>query len=530
MSPKRVIAHLDCDAFYATVELIRRPELKGKPVIVAGSGPRAVVTTASYEARKFGVGSAMPASRARRLCPAAVVIPPDFTSYRETSKAVWAIVGERLDRLQPMGLDEAYADLTGVPKPLRVLRELIDEVRDKTGITISAGVGPSRLVAKCCSDHGKPAGLVAMGREEACERFATAPTSRVPGIGPKTADRLAELGLRTIGQLQRADEGELAARFGSRTARFLKARAEFHDDSPVETERGAAKSRSNETTFDTDISDLDELESVLRRLSAELCEGLVARGRRGRTIAIKVRLDDWTTVTRARSVEAPTNDVKLVTEVALELLRAYAPPKPVRLLGVRLASFEDVRSRHGRRPRRRWASSVLAALVQRGGELAARLARHGVLDAELVQHADHGAAQVVAPVGVALGGDRGDQPVEAGLEVPAVERRERVAERLVVLEAQARGEAVGGEGAGHVGQHAPAPRRGPRARRAAWRAGRRRRRGPARAPARGAGWPRRRPPRAPRPRRARGRRGTAPPARAAGRRRTRRPSRRRGTP
>jgi DNA polymerase-4 len=337
-----VIAHLDCDAFYATVELTRRPELKGRPLIVAGSGPRAVVTTASYEARKFGVGSAMPASRARRLCPDAVVIPPDFTAYRETSKAVWAAVRERLDRVQGMGLDEAYADLTGVPKPLRVLRELIGDVRERTGITISAGVGPSRLVAKCCSDYGKPAGLVAMGREEACERFATAPTSRVPGIGPKTAERLAELGLMTLGQLQRADEDALAARFGSRTAGFLKARAEFRDDSPVETARGVAKSRSSETTFDTDIGDLGELESVLRRLSGELCSGLVERGRRGRTIAIKVRLNDWTTVTRARSVEAPTNDTALVTETALELLRAYAPPRPVRLLGVRMASFEDV--------------------------------------------------------------------------------------------------------------------------------------------------------------------------------------------
>jgi DNA polymerase IV len=339
--PTRVIAHLDCDAFYATVELLRRPELVGKPVIVAGSGPRAVVTTASYEARKFGVGSAMPASRARRLCPDAVVIPPDFTAYSDTSKRVWAIVEERLERLQQVGADEAYAELTGVPKPLRVLRETVGAVKDATGITISVGVGPSRLVAKCCSDLGKPAGFVAMGREEACVRFATAPTSRVPGIGPKTADRLAELGFRTLGHLQQADEAVLAASFGSRMARFLKARATFRDESPVETVRGAAKSRSSETTFDTDVDDRARLESVLRGLAADLCGGLAKRGRRGRTIAIKVRLDDWTTVTRARTLEAATHDVELVADTAIELLRAYDPPRPVRLLGVRIASFDD---------------------------------------------------------------------------------------------------------------------------------------------------------------------------------------------
>ncbi len=244
MAPKRVIAHLDCDAFYATVELLRRPELKGKPVIVAGSGPRSVVTTASYEARKFGVGSAMPASQARRLCPTAIVIPPDFTAYREKSREVWALVRSKLERLQSMGLDEAYADLSGVEKPLRVLRELIAEVHKQTGIQVSAGVGPNRLIAKCCSDLGKPAGFVAMGREEACIRFAPAPTRRLPGIGPKTAERLAELGYATVAQLQEADEAQLAARFGDRTARYLKARATFHDDSPVETESGAAKSVS----------------------------------------------------------------------------------------------------------------------------------------------------------------------------------------------------------------------------------------------------------------------------------------------
>jgi DNA polymerase IV len=337
---KRVVAHLDCDAFYASVELLRRPELRGKAVIVAGSGPRAVVTTASYEARRFGVGSAMPASRARRLCPHAIVLPPDFAAYRASSQAVWEIVTARLGALQHLGLDEAYADLTGVEKPLRVLREVVAEVREQTGIVVSVGIGPSRLVAKICSDHGKPAGFVAMGREQAAQTFAGSPPRLLPGIGPKTVERLRAMGIETIGALQAIPDATLAERFGVRHGSELRARAWFLDDSPVTTER-VLKSRSNEVTFDEDIASPAELEEVLRRLARELCEGLAARGRRGRTIGIKVRLEDWTNVTRARTLEAPTCDVEHVTGVAVELLRAYAPPRPVRLLGVRMASFED---------------------------------------------------------------------------------------------------------------------------------------------------------------------------------------------
>jgi DNA polymerase-4 len=338
--PKRVIAHLDCDAFYASVELLRRPELRGKAVIVAGSGPRAVVTTASYEARRYGVGSAMPARRALRLCPHAIVLPPDFEAYRATSRAVWELVGERLGVLQHLGLDEAYADLTGVEKPLRVLRELVALVLERTGISLSVGVGPNRLIAKICSDLGKPRGFVAMGREEAAQRFAAEPPSRLPGVGPKTAERLRALGIETIGALQRMPEAQLAGHLGARHGGELHRRAWFHDDSPVATDR-VLKSRSNERTFDEDIASLAELEDVLRRLARELCEGLAKRGKRGRTIGIKVRLDDWTNVTRARTLDVATCDVERVTEIALELLRAYAPPRPVRLLGVRMASFAD---------------------------------------------------------------------------------------------------------------------------------------------------------------------------------------------
>jgi DNA polymerase-4 len=338
---RRVIAHLDCDAFYVSVELLRRPDLVGRPVVVAGDGPRAVVTTASYEARKFGVGSASPAAQARRLCPDAVFLPPDFQAYRAKSREVWDLVRARLPVVEQVGLDEGYADVTASEKPLRVLRELVAEVRDRTGISMSVGVGPNRLIAKVSSDLEKPQGFVAMGREEACRRLSGASLRIIPGIGPKTAERLASMGLTTIGALQRADEAVLAQRFGARHGRDLIARAHFHGSDVVAAESGPAKSRSNETTFHRDIADLGELERVVERLAGQLAEGLQRKQIRGRTIAIKVRLDDWTTVTRARTLKAPVNDTATVAGVAVELLRAYAPPRPVRLLGVRMAAFED---------------------------------------------------------------------------------------------------------------------------------------------------------------------------------------------
>jgi DNA polymerase IV len=338
---RRVIAHLDCDAFYVSVELLRRPELAGKAVVVAGSGPRAVVTTASYEARKYGVGSASPAAQARRLCPHAIFIPPDFTAYREKSREVWDLVRAQLAIVEQVGLDEGYADVSAAGKPLRVLRELVVEVRDRTGITMSVGVGPNRLIAKVSSDLEKPQGFVAMGREEACRRLAGASLRIIPGIGPKTAERLAALGITTIGALQQADAAVLEQRFGRRHGGDLRARAHFHGSDLVAAESGPAKSRSTETTFDHDIADLAELETVLARLARELVEGMQRKQVRGRTIAIKVRLDDWTTVTRARTLPEPVNDTATVTAVALDLLRAYAPPRPVRLLGVRMAAFDD---------------------------------------------------------------------------------------------------------------------------------------------------------------------------------------------
>ena len=337
---RRVVAHCDLDAFYASVELLKRPDLRGRPVIVAGAGPRAVVTTASYEARRYGVNSAMPAARARVLCPHAAFVTPDFTAYRSKSRDVWDIVRARIALVQQVGIDEAYLDVTGLERPMRDLRELVAEVRDRTAMVMSVGVGPSKLVAKTVSSTLKPNAFAALSREQACERFAGESTRILQGVGPKTAERLAAMGIETVGALQQAPEDVLVSRFGENTGRYLRTRAWFIDSSPVAAP-GPAKSRSNETTFAFDVSDQEKLESTLRHLAEDLCDQLRERGVRGRNIAIKVRLDDWTTVTRARTIDARTNDPGVIVPVALDLFRRYDAQRPVRLLGVRVAAFTE---------------------------------------------------------------------------------------------------------------------------------------------------------------------------------------------
>jgi DNA polymerase IV len=333
-------AHVDCDAFYVSIELRRHPELRGKPVVVAGSGPRAVVTTASYEARRYGVGSAMPAAKARRLCPQAVVLPPDFTTYREASREVMEIVRGHVELVEVVGLDEAYLDLAGLYSPRTAMRRLVAEIRAATQLVCSVGIGPNKLVAKVASDAEKPAGFVVLTREQACVRFAGAQPGLVPGIGPKTAARLAALGLTTLAAVGAAPEQMLIERFGPNLGVELRRRARFEHDGVV----GAARkvvSESRERTFDYDVHDPARLREALVAMARELCASLLAHKRSGRTIGIKVRLDDFTTVTRAHTISSPTSDVELVTSVALRLLDEYAPPRPVRLLGVRVAGLSS---------------------------------------------------------------------------------------------------------------------------------------------------------------------------------------------
>jgi DNA polymerase-4 len=338
------VAHLDADAFYVSIELLRHPELRGQPVVVAGSGPRAVVTTASYEARRYGVGSAMPAARARRLCPQAVFLTPDFSYYRETSRRMMEIVRVHIERVEVVGLDEAYLDLDGLLSPRTAMRRLVTDIRERVQLTCSVGIGPNKLVAKVASDAEKPAGFVVLTREQACTRFAQAPPGLVPGIGPKTAQRLAELGLVTLHALASAPEQLLIERFGPNLGCELRRRARFEHDGVVGAKRKVV-SESRERTFDADVHDFAQLCQTLERMSSELCASLAAHGRQGRTIGIKVRLDDFSTVTRARTLPAPTCDGATVSAIALELLRAYAPTRPVRLLGVRVAGLGETGKR-----------------------------------------------------------------------------------------------------------------------------------------------------------------------------------------
>ncbi|CAN5241346.1 hypothetical protein BH24ACT23_BH24ACT23_02270 [soil metagenome] len=328
------------DAFYASVELQRHPEFVGKPVIVSGTGPRAVVTTATYEAREFGVGSAMPASRARRLCPDAVWLPVDHAHYRERSRDVKALIDELDVPVEAVSLDEAYIDLSDVPDPIARMSDVVRRIRDVTGLDSSVGIGPNKLVAKVASDAEKPRGFVVLTREQAAERFKGESVRLIPGIGPKTAKKLEGYGVRTLGQLQRCTVPGLIERFGETHGRALHDRANFRSDSPVTTHR-EAKSRSVETTFDYDVADADRLEDVISSQAERLAAELANRGISGRTIGIKVRTDDFATFTRVRSVKAPTNDPETLRAVALDLLRENLPTRPIRLLGVKVASFGE---------------------------------------------------------------------------------------------------------------------------------------------------------------------------------------------
>ena len=329
------------DAFYVSVELQRRPELRGKPVVVAGSSPRAVVTTASYEARRFGIFSATPAERARRLCPDAIFIPPDFESYRARSREVMAVLRAHVERVEVVGLDEAYLDLSGFERHRAAARRIKAAVTERTGLGCSIGIGPSKLVAKVASDAEKPDGFVELTAEQARERFAGSPPGLVPGIGPKTAQRLERQGIATLGRLAETPDEPArrmvrrAARPVSRAPRALRGRSPHRDRAhrQVRVARDHLRPRPARASASSSPTCAGSPSSFARPWSSS--------DRCGRTIGIKVRYDDFSIVTRARSLPAPVSDLDTIWEVAIDLLRRLEPPRPVRLIGVRVAGLDE---------------------------------------------------------------------------------------------------------------------------------------------------------------------------------------------
>lgn len=354
---RRVIAHLDCDSFFAACHQIEDPSLEGKALIVAGSGPRSIVTTASYPARAYGVHSAMPASQARRLCPHALFIPPDRALYLRVGEQVWTRVrellraggcleedeydeqGERLVRMEQASIDEAYLDLTLHPgSPLPALRALVVRVREEVGITLSIGVGPNKLVAKIASDLEKPAGFTVLSREAALQRVGARSARLIPGVGPVTAEQLTRLGAGTVSLLAERELEWLIKHFGRSRGEFLYQAARMRSESPVLSVR-ERKSLSSEITFDEDLEDHWELRERVEALAQGLSEQARARGWKGRCLSLKVRTADWQTYTRSLTREQATDEATQLTEMAVRLWEENPPGAPVRLLGVRLSSL-----------------------------------------------------------------------------------------------------------------------------------------------------------------------------------------------
>ncbi|MFD8417254.1 DNA polymerase IV [Streptomyces sp. NPDC059650] len=340
------ILHLDMDAFYASVEQASKPSLRGKAVIVGGLGPRGVVATASYEARRFGVHSAMPTAQARRLCPNGAYLVPRFELYRSVSDIVMGLLRELSPLVEPLSLDEAFVDLEagGSARDARSARETGERLRADilaaTGLTGSVGLAGSKMLAKVASEEAKPDGLLLI--EPGTERELLAPMSvrTLPGVGPATGEHLRRAGITTVGELVEAGEDELVRLIGRSHGVGLYRMALGLDDRPVVAERDA-KSVSVEDTFDVDLHDRVRIRIEVQRLADRCVQRLRDSGHSGRTIVLKVRRYDFSTLTRSETLRGPTDDPAVVREAAARLLEVVDTTGGVRLLGVGVTGLAD---------------------------------------------------------------------------------------------------------------------------------------------------------------------------------------------
>jgi len=336
---ERWILHVDMDAFYASVEQRDDPALRGRPVIVGGTGGRGVVAAASYEVRRFGVHSAMPVREALRRCPDAICVPPRIAHYAAESERIFAVFHEFTPLVQGLSLDEAFLDVTAsielLGPPEQIAAEIKRRIRERTGLTASVGVAPNKLVAKIASDLRKPDGLVIVRPGEVRELLDPLPIRKLFGLGAKTAPKVEALGIRTLGELSRANPAALRPVFGRYTER-VQQRSAGIDDRPVVPDRDE-KQISAEETFDTDIADHAKLRAEVVRLADKTCARLRSRELAASCVTLKIRRKDFTTYTRQRHIEPATQETRVVTAVALELLEQWLAAQPraaLRLLGV----------------------------------------------------------------------------------------------------------------------------------------------------------------------------------------------------
>ena len=336
-TPPRKIIHIDMDAFYASVEQRDDPELCGKPIAVGGGGPRGVVATASYEARVFGVKSAMPGARARRLCPQLLFVKPRFDAYRAVSAQVREIFARFTDIIQPLSLDEAYLDVTadkmGISSATRIAEEIRRMIREETGLTASAGVSYNKLIAKLASDQNKPDGICVVRPGEGADFMAKMPVRRIHGVGPVTAQRMHALGIETGADLRARDLPFLQQHFGNAAPFYYRA-ARGEDDRPVH-ERQERKSVSVEDTFFDDLITQEALVAEIDRIAQSLWSRIEKSGAYGRTVVLKIKFADFRIITRSKSLSTPVRSPELLAETGRGLLIAQLPLRMgARLLGL----------------------------------------------------------------------------------------------------------------------------------------------------------------------------------------------------
>jgi len=360
---ERRIAHLDMDAFYASVELLRYPDLRGQPVVIGGRRVdqpetladgsrryarlkdytgRGVITTSTYEARALGVFSAMGVMKAAKLAPEAILLPVDFDAYRRYSRLFKAAVATIAPQIEDRGIDEIYIDLSDLPDDsLSLARRLKQAVGEATGLSCSIGIAPNKLLAKICSDLDKPDGITLLGLDEVPERIWPLPVGKINGIGPKAGKKLAALGIATIGQLAGADPVVLRRQFGPSYGDWLHAVAHGQDERPVVTS-SEPKSISRETTFERDLHprhDRAALSEAFTALCRQVAADLERKGYLARTIGLKLRFDDFRTLTRDLSLPGPVGEATAIRRAAGECLKRVPLERRIRLLGVRASNL-----------------------------------------------------------------------------------------------------------------------------------------------------------------------------------------------